>query len=245
LRFLDEFCAGRRDEVWKHLSDLGEAVREPKVFADAQAVAREAMARVRRNVEVLIARWQAAGHRFGYEWAGAWASDCVKKAPPLLWTSTPEDILALDQFEREKGPLPIVLRAFYEHVGAVNFVGTIAEGWPDEEALDPLQVERFTPQLPDLLLGEVDEVLICPDFLHKYFISGVGGETVRVPDPCFDPVLVFEGEELQWEGQPLRFGRYLREVILRRGGIGLTAGCNDDAPDEDLLAALIKDLEEF
>ena len=139
----------------------------------------------------------------------------------------------------------MTLRAFYEVVGAVNFVGEPPKAFPDREILDPLQIEPFGPQMPMLCSGESSEVVLCADPLLKYFIGGVGPITLRVPDACFDPVLIFEGEGLKWNGIPLTLASYLREVILRRGGIGLIAGCNDDGPDASLTASLTDGLTLF
>lgn len=244
MDYLDSYLQGNESQAWDQLCELDDA-RDTNTFDAARSIAREAMVRVRRNVEMLIPRWENAGHKFGYAWAGAWASDYVRKAPPLLAQPGQETLAALNQYERERGPLPIVLRAFYEVVGAVNFVGDVAKGWPDRETLDPLQVEEFAPQLPRLLADEPHHVVICPDHLLKYFVAGVGPLTIQVPSAAFDPVMQFEGSDLDWEGKPLTFGRYLRTVILERGGIGLIAGCNDDAPDPALIASLKLGLPPF
>jgi hypothetical protein len=243
--YLEAYLRGNEIETWDRLCAL-DNIRETSHFDAARAVAMEAMFRVRRNVELLIPRWEAAGHRFGYAWASSWAwvAKDVKAAPPLL--AQPDDLsrAALSRFEEAKGPLPIVLRAFYEVVGAVNFVGRVANGWPDAEILDPLQVEEFAPQLPALLEWD-SQVDICPDHLFKYFVAGVGPMTVRVPAAVFDPVLVFDDGDLELDGTRLTFGRYLRQVILERGGIGLVAGYNNDAPDPSLISMLTQGLEPF
>jgi hypothetical protein len=69
--------------------------------------------------------------------------------------------------------------------------------------------------------------------------------TVRVPAAVFDPVLVFDDGDLELDGTRLTFGRYLRQVILERGGIGLVAGYNNDAPDPSLISMLTQGLEPF
>jgi hypothetical protein len=77
--------------------------------------------------------------------------------------------------------LPIALRAFYDVVGSVNFVGKIASGWPDECTLDPLQVLAFSPQVEGLVRGEWDTVEIAEDPCHKYLYSGLDSLVVSVP----------------------------------------------------------------
>jgi hypothetical protein len=243
MDYVNDYMSGKESAVWDRLCELG--IVRPELNQAARWVAMEAMRRARRNIEQLISRWQARGHKFGYEWAGAWAMSHVKAAPPLLGNPTATDLELLDQYERERGPLPIALRAFYEVIGSVNFVGTIAKGWPNREILDPLQVEAFSARLPALISSQTDEVVICPDQLLKYFVGGVGPLTVTVLSNSFDPVLRFEGGDLKINGTPLTFGRYLRDVILNRGGIGPVAGYNDDAPDPALTSFLTQGLEFF
>jgi hypothetical protein len=234
--------------VYRELAALGAEVRHPRVLPDALSVAREAAARVRRNVGRLSERWGALGFRFGYHWAGAWAEEEVRRAPPHLGQPNAEDMVALDRFESEVGPLSLSLRAFYEVVGAVNFVGAPeGEGrspWPDRELLDPLQVDAFTPQLDYLLQadeGEEDrQVHICPDEHHKFFISGCSSLMAPVPCPEMDVVLTFERDSVYWDGEPLYFMDYLRETILRRGGVGLV-----EEPPGTLREALVRDLLPF
>lgn len=244
MDYVSAYSSGNEAEVWDRLCAVGSR-RDPILSEALRWVAMEAMRRARRNIERLIPRWEARGHKFGYDWAGAWDARYVEKAPPLLGNPTAADLEPLDRYERARGPIPISLRAFYEVIGAVNFVGRVASGWPDREILDPLQVEAFSMQLPALLSEEAWDVVICPDHLHKYFISGVDAFTVQSPSPSFDPVLRLDSCDLELDGTPLTFGRYLRHVILNRGGIGLEAGCNDDAPDPSLVAFLTQGLEPF
>jgi len=244
MDYVHAYSNGNEAEVWDRLCAL-ESRRDQDLSEALRWVATEAMRRVRRNIERLIPRWEARGHKFGYDWAGACDARYVEKAPPLLGNPTAADLESLDAYERARGPIPIALRAFYEVIGAVNFVGRVANGWPDSEILDPLQVEAFSQQLPALLSEEAWDVVICPDHSHKYFISGADAFTVQLPSQSFDPVLRFESCDLELDGAPLTFGRYLRHSILNRGGIGLVAGWNDDAPDPTLVAFLTQGLEPF
>jgi hypothetical protein len=236
--WLNRYRDGEQFDVWQELTRLGGRVRGPKILPHARAVAREAMFRLRGAVERLIESWGAQGFEFGYGWAGEIHRERVAQAPPLLGSPRSEEIAALDRFETQIGPLPVSLRAFYEVVGAVNLVGA-APGlpWPGREELDPLQIVPFGPQLPDLLDG-ARSLVLCPDFLLKYFIGGVGPIYTRVPSAGFDAVLEFEGAPMKWQGvQPLYFASegepiclvpYLREVVLGRGGIGLISRSIDE-----------------
>lgn len=66
--FLQRYVAGEYEQVWAELVALGDAVREEPLYADALAVARETMRRVRQNIEMLIPRLIAVGYQFGYGW---------------------------------------------------------------------------------------------------------------------------------------------------------------------------------
>jgi len=62
--FLERYQAGDCVAVWNDLAALGDSVRGNKYYADAVAVAAEAMRRARYNVELLIQRLAQAGYRF-------------------------------------------------------------------------------------------------------------------------------------------------------------------------------------
>ncbi|HET7459137.1 MAG TPA: hypothetical protein VFJ74_15920 [Gemmatimonadaceae bacterium] len=111
-RYLERYLAGEHVAVWDELLALGADVRKEPVYSDARAVARETMTRVRHNVELLATRLRELGFRFTYP------DEVV--APPDA------DIVArLDRIEAEAGgPLPIALRAFFEHVGSVCLMGS-------------------------------------------------------------------------------------------------------------------------
>ena len=80
------------------------------------------MQRVRRNIELLIPRLADLGYRFGYESLEAIQSEIHPQvfAPPATGVTQ-----TTDELEQRIGPLPLSLRAFYEVVGEVNFVGDI------------------------------------------------------------------------------------------------------------------------
>jgi hypothetical protein len=230
--------------VWERFCALGPRVREPGWIEGAREVAREAMKRVRRNIEILIDRWNQHGYRFGYDWTepAEWNQQLIADAPPILAIPTEDDIRAIDKFEVMRGPLPVALKALYEVVGATNLVGTPPDGWPDVEVLDPLQIYSLPPQLPKLRADAESKINLCDDCLGKYLFSNVGPLEIRVTNHCFDPKILFEDGDVQWQGKPLTLGRYLREVILRRGGIGHDFGSNDDGADPDLIASLTEGL---
>jgi len=110
-RYLERYLAGEHAAVWDELLALGADVRKEPVYSDARAVARETMTRVRHNVELLATRLRELGFRFAYP------DEAV--APPDA-----ELVARLDRIEAEAGgPMPIALRAFFEHVGSVCLMG--------------------------------------------------------------------------------------------------------------------------
>jgi len=109
--YLERYRAGEHVAVWSELAALGADVRREPVYSDARAVARETMTRVRHNVELLAARLRALGYRF------IRPDEAV--VPP-----TPELLERLDRIEAEAGPLPLSVRAFFEVVGSVDFMGS-------------------------------------------------------------------------------------------------------------------------
>ena len=232
---LGRYRSGEHEEVWEELCALADEVRSPAVLSEARDVAREAMSIVRANVEALIERWESAGYRFGYGFVGPWAADEIASAPPLIGNPTGQQLSQLDHFEATVGPLPVVLRAFYEVVGAINLVGEPPDRWPGLEELDALQIDGF----PDEPLETDDgfELHICPDNLLKVLVSGVGSLTTPVPDSGFDAALYFEGEPLALDGETLTLGRYLRLCLLEGAGAGV-AGSGPTVEMRELASAL-------
>ena len=124
--------------------------------ADALAVARETMRRARHNIATLLPRLTEHGYRFGYAWILEDAlSDADERAwaeaqPPVLSPPASDVTARIAELEVVAGVLPLSLRAFYEEVGGVNFVGDWPEtayDWRVEQALDPLRVESLEDAL--------------------------------------------------------------------------------------------------
>ncbi len=133
--FLERYLAGDHIAVWADLMDLRESVRLEPFHADALAVAHETMRRAYHNIEHLIERLRSLGYRFGYEW---WNPDYLDMLegdppPPVYAPPLPDACHHLDALEARVGPVPLSVRAWYEEVGAVNFVGM----YPVQDATDP------------------------------------------------------------------------------------------------------------
>lgn len=109
--YLERYLNGAYEQVWDELVALGADVRQEPVLSDAKAVATETMRRVRVNVEKITERLKALP--FDFE------NPNEAFEPP-----DPETIAQLDAFEREIGPVPLSVRAWAEHVGSVQWMGT-------------------------------------------------------------------------------------------------------------------------
>lgn len=122
ITYLERYLAGEHEQVWDELTALGAVVRQEPVYRDALAVARETMRRVRHNIETLIPRLRASGYAFGYEGPRGRAIPAGLRYPPF--TPPAANISGtVAALESRAGILPLSLRAFYEIVGGVNFVG--------------------------------------------------------------------------------------------------------------------------
>ncbi|HEY7022716.1 MAG TPA: hypothetical protein VH349_16485 [Ktedonobacterales bacterium] len=126
--YLARYLHGEHEQVWAELVALDAAVREESFYSDAWAVACETMRRVKYNIELLIPRLEAFGYQFGHSWL---PEDEPHAHPPVFTPPAPDVYKVIAEFERRIGVLPLSLRAFYEIVGSVNFVGTPPEVWAD------------------------------------------------------------------------------------------------------------------
>lgn len=137
--YLDRYLAGDHEAVWAELRGLGPAVDEEPVRADADAVARETMGRVRSNVELIAARLREVGYRFGFAWRPE--STALGNTDPVVGTPHHDLSRTLAKLEGHNVHLPLSLRAFYEVVGSVNLVGIYI---PPEELADVGEDEHWT-----------------------------------------------------------------------------------------------------
>jgi hypothetical protein len=137
--YLDRYRNGEQTEVWAEMVAFGPAVRQEPLYSEAVVVAREIMTRARHNVALLVERLQVLAFQFTY--------------PDMVWVPPTDDLMiAIQEVERLYGPLPLMLRMWFEVVGQVNFMGVhprlshyhglVA---PDQQGppSDPLQVEFY------------------------------------------------------------------------------------------------------
>lgn len=161
--------------VWSELVRQHEVVSQhPDLQAEAMAVARLLMQRVRQNADQLRATLREAGAALDDE------------RPP-----TPE--AELQPLIEVVGNLPIALHAFWTVVGSINLTPPyVPDEYPDYGAcaleqegvsllaLDPLQIDGADVEF---LLEEGEPVFvdICPDFLGKQHLSGSGPLSIELP----------------------------------------------------------------
>jgi len=144
------------------------------------------------------------------------------------------------RLEKIVGSLPLSLRAFYEVVGAVDWIGTHPSLAPDSSDIcpDPLVVFSIEDTLEEGEQGmeEGDAfVTIAPDDLHKADTSGGDPYQIAVPDPRADGELLNERHQLF-------FVDYLR-LCFRFGGFPGYEGIDRGVPAE--IEALAEGLLDF
>src|SRR5258707_11608280 len=130
-RFLERYEQGDHTAVWDDLRALGDQIRQPALYADALAVARATMQRVRHNLERLIPRLQRLDYAFGarcFDDMSPAAAAAARRQAPVYAPPAPTAPAQLAELERLVGPLPLSLHAFYEVVGSVNLVGRFPPG---------------------------------------------------------------------------------------------------------------------
>lgn len=231
MNLLERYLAGEHEKVWDELQALGAEVRNETYRAQAQAVAAETMRRVRRNCEKLVTRLNALGYQFGVYPDGSRRS---YQGEPLTIPSRSMQA-DCDELEAEAGPLPLSLTAFWQEVGAVDFVGR-HPAWGD--GLDPLVVDPPEGALSFLFEQGEEEgffVGLAPDDLHKDNVSGGDLYGVKLPNPSADFLFLHERHNLN-------FVPYLRLAILHWGGF---PGLNGREVRFEPLGQLVDGLEQF
>jgi hypothetical protein len=189
--YLERYLAGEYEQVWQELWPRfwKEAQGEP-FRSEALAVARAMMKRVRCNLETLVARAQAVGYRFGYDWilpedAGAVAWSHLE--PPVLSDPLPDLAQRLQRLANHGLLLPLSVQAWYEEVGAVNLVGTPPMGWGQGIMYehDPLQIDALDDDIIKQCAAD-RQLILGPDAYSKYYTSGGGPYYVDLGAPSTD-----------------------------------------------------------
>lgn len=208
---LQRYQAGDCERVWGELMSMGDGVRDPAVLGDAVAVARETMRRCRMNVEGLVDYLRRKGYAF--------RNEELAHVPPDF------DVRAkIADLERQAGPLPLSLCAWYEIVGSVDLTGRFEGDWA--EYPDPLLM------LPAGFVLNYDDnnwrreryvIALSPDYYHKEYTSGGPPYSMGLPTAAIDAPFQAEWHRsmfvsylrtcFQWGGMP---GLGLRKGVFRQ-----------------------------
>jgi hypothetical protein len=201
--------------IWAELTSLGSDIRHEPLFADAKAVAHETMSRAKHNIEILIDRLQTLDYQFLYPKEA--------RIPP-----DQESIAALETFEATYGPLPLSIRAWYEVVGTVCFMGshptlsyldsstrtTSSPFYSDPIVINPLKdppIIFYADMVFDFTGEDTNDppysIWLGPDAIQKANMSGGGPTMIMIPNPAMDGPLISE----QWDGE--LFINYLRQCF--------------------------------
>lgn len=223
---LQGYLAGEHETVWADLMALGAAVRDGPALADAAAVARETMRRCRHNVESITRRLTELGYEFD-------------ESDPAWTLPAPDVVDAIARLERNVGPLPLSLCAWYEMVGGVNWIGRLptsnddmAPDYPDPLFITP--AERALEVDPEHWRRQRYELPLAPDYYHKQDVSGGPPYTVSLPDAGADV-------KVEYERHDTLFVDYLRDCF-RWGGFPGWGMDGSHPADHDFILHLVEGL---
>lgn len=220
---LQRYLAGDHLEAWNELRQLGSVTVQSPQFEDVWPVVVETMKRVRANLETLVERLRNDGYQFVDT-----SEPAIRRGVPLA-TPDGESLKFLRWLDDLTGPLPLVLRAWIEHVGDVCLLGHHPD-WGGEGVFTDAMVvefeyrqcvasmdarEYYEQEFEDWYdSGGEDEgrfeISFAPDALHKVNVSGGGPYGIMVPDDNVDGIVDINNRHMY-------FVDYLREC-LRWGG---------------------------
>jgi hypothetical protein len=146
---------GRYEREWLQKS-LAWAAEQPPLLGESVAELEEELAGLRAHIE----RIRQSGQHLSL-------ADHMERRLPELEARRIERLAALDAFEREVGALPLSVRAWYEAVGGVNFVG-LHVGWQrlvdpaDEDAHQREELKRGEVGIPDHRLAGPEPLFVPP-----------------------------------------------------------------------------------
>jgi hypothetical protein len=202
VTLLERYLNGERDAVWAELRAAEESVREEPLFSEAQAVLREAMTRVRRNIQTIVTFLEGEGYRFGTYPQGDTPLEGVQPREDFsdlpLGMPLPDVLERMKAFEAEFGAIPLSLKMFWEVVGSVNLVGHHPDWYSYS---NPLWVEAIDGAL-EMAIQEYEDqdmrIPIAPDIYHKDNVSGGEGYYLNLPNNCFDGAFWYEDSEVSF-----------------------------------------------
>jgi hypothetical protein len=240
-RYLERYLQGEYQGVYDEILALGEAPLEPSVHADVQAVMNEIMNRVRYNLEhILLPNLHEIGYRFGDgmldnpdNLSATQRAGILAKYPLFLPPDpkAPQLLQSLEQIVER--PVPLSLKCWYQHIGAVNLIGAFPPALMREGAqalpqrykrgytLDPLYIEQVKQVLKEVQFeftpAEYEYGWVLPlswDGELKYGYSGSGSYGLSLTSNVVDAV--FQGGKYT-----VPFVEYIRFCLKQAGFPGL------------------------
>ncbi|MBW4474391.1 MAG: hypothetical protein KME45_29050 [Stenomitos rutilans HA7619-LM2] len=151
--FFSRYLAGDHNNVWRELQALGEIVDQP-LKADALAVARETMRRVKINLEIIMHRLKRLGFEF-------------PDPDKVFVVAQSHSLKVLDAFEQQWGVLPFSVRAWYECIHSVNLFASKPISKDLIQSLDPALIAASFSSCANLSdhLADNDEL--------RWYIQGI------------------------------------------------------------------------
>jgi hypothetical protein len=177
---------------------------------EAWAVTRETVRRVRFNLELIYRRLQGLGYRF---------------ADPEQAFRVPDanDAVLLGVIEDEHGPLPLVMRAWYETVGSVDFSQEESQltepdgtGLTGFGFLNPLVVKGLHYLWENRQQREAEDV-------GEPFMFFPTGSCASNNEPTGFAAPRLSADDDEYDGEGGGFVPHVRYVLLQ-GGVGRSGG---------------------
>lgn len=231
--FIERYNNGEYREVWEELFLLDDGVRDPSILPDALSVVNETMTRVQQNIVQIYNRLVEIGYEF--EMMEGIDKPIIPPAPYIK-----EQIREIESIV---GIIPLSLKAWYEMVGTVSFLGRHPK-WDTGIYYDPLFVSPIETALMEydewrILLEKYGEekigpycISIAPDYYHKANISGGEPYKMAIPNAAIDAKLLNERHDTT-------FVEYLR-ICFTWGGFPGLENSSNNLPE--VLDYLTKDL---
>lgn len=213
-KWLARYRRGERVQVWEEIRALGPRCREREYDDEVARVVAETMARVRINVDRLVAGLREEGYEFVAPTAADYHTDRSRFYP----SGAVEDLIAF--LEALRGPLPLVMTAWMRQVGDVNLVGNHPL-WPRADMYTDALVVEFEYGAWDMTAAEVRAhyrseleawqwwaeeagleaaggfcLPFAPDVYHKVNVSGGGPYGIYLPDGAADGLVEVEGGQM-------------------------------------------------
>ncbi len=177
MTYLGRYLNGEYKQVWDDLFHLGTKVRQEPFHTDALAVAHETMRRVRKNIEVLIAKLVQIGFVFGYDHRIQPSTGTLHPAEDrktylenFLWArQQPPVFLSARQREEEKDEQGDILTFSF-------FLDALDEEYKLEQNID-LSTEKVNaePQTMAAYIDEIEQLIGFVPLSLRAWYEEVGG----------------------------------------------------------------------